>query len=1360
MLHEALTVRSSDWGPRLPFHQGQCHPPIFVFSLSTASVPREINALSHTSKTHQVSVHQAGRYSLCSAIRVLRGYFTGARLNDSHTKPENTDTTCSSQAEGGESNMNRQVCTFWQEGKCGRGRSCKFLHTYGQKERSYSRSSRQFSTSLSDCRRNGISSGRSEGAIPNAPLEQPVSSDESGVRNEGRTEDNSWGRQENNSPSVDQENDDDLRDESEIEDGEQEVPLGVKDVWNTVHGHEQDQISLVTDQEYQNDVLVDQLKNEGDKSLDTISPDDYASVDNHRTLSPGILQGDQETQLEAQTTIDSYTNKNQDGQGSGVPFVRPTNSAYTHVAEDSQDHQGTQGVEERNNIRILHWTEYADPQANPFVAFCKFFARGRCNHEASCTYRHALTVQEYFLLFRLEPNAWSSTVQTPYEDNQTPLPSQPSSSLGACAFHPLGKCRNGEKCPYAHIKAPDPGLEFDGQDQGGWKEDNEDSHEQSDLADGKRQVCKYFLRNELCWRGDACYFSHERSDSDFWTNEPANDWNQGPSGWDALQNTDTKENGAARGTNIESQDEKTENNGNMEESNSGQPGSRDDSGWGKNEGTTETLTNGTDNDVESPRISPQQSSSRQNDSQRRIPCRHYLRGSCRNDWGCRFAHENDESVNIDPINNKWTNDDRPKNNWSRTENDRTEDNWSQQWSTGGTSSHDAWNVSPPKDHSKDDGEPSKPENKCDTQRENEDQGVFYDADVIAERSMYNCIVSFGAGSQVQGALTTSDPKRIILRNIPSKHFLKELKRLPIEGLHRVRIDGPTKPENALLEFGTQLQTLQALRVLKGHKLPGSTLSIHLYADQMADAEDTDPNCEVRVTWPAPRRIAWARYNSVTHAKEDAARLDGQIFEGRKIAAEFCRPGRGQTTMLAVQISNLPPEITETSIKQRCQECQFVNLLNPTYVSSPVERIREMLSQHGPLITFNAPYLPSSEETMIAFAKFDSGGAATAAVEAMADFKADFLGEGGFFKVESIHRSQFDIQPDQYRLIQSDLERLQATYHQECSILIISTDEHVTIHVHAPIKDGSTFAKLLASLSLLVYGEVLRQDGKIVWDDYFNSASSAKVIDAINAENNKDYNVLVKPDHRAQRIIILGEQVNRPRAKESVLKILKKVRIAWNEVPFDRIFVRWYLEQGQNQIHSDPDIGQNKVSLDLTAPKLVVRGDSKVLKKVKERISNAVTIRSGTLDETSWDICHICLNKPTSPITLCCKHQYCKSCLETLLASAVENIHVPLKCIAKIDDSRCDRDLPYVAIQDLLPMANEERLFRAYFLAYVRSNTEGLFFCPSPQCDAVHRHSDTRTSLQCSTCGIDICPSCRTKYHPGVNCDQWREIALI
>ena len=57
---------------------------------------------------------------------------------------------------------------------------------------------------------------------------------------------------------------------------------------------------------------------------------------------------------------------------------------------------------------VPHWSQFADPHANPDIPFCKLHAQGMCAQGELCRFRHSVTIQEYTLLFRdQQPNLWT-----------------------------------------------------------------------------------------------------------------------------------------------------------------------------------------------------------------------------------------------------------------------------------------------------------------------------------------------------------------------------------------------------------------------------------------------------------------------------------------------------------------------------------------------------------------------------------------------------------------------------------------------------------------------------------------------------------------------------------------------------------------------------------------------------------------------------------------------------------------------------------------------------------------------------------------------------------------------------------------
>ncbi|KAF8636405.1 hypothetical protein AX17_003587 [Amanita inopinata Kibby_2008] len=929
---------------------------------------------------------------------------------------------------------------------------------------------------------------------------------------------------------------------------------------------------------------------ECDRSFDTVIPqgraDEHGRAEQNQPAKlVDIPSGSQDPYepLEMDIEKESSPTDKEDaviGYHNGTVF----NGQYELDILTGQDvNDGPNPAEEPISVQIPHWTEYADPSANPFVAFCKFYARGQCIQGPLCAYRHALTIQEYLLLFRIEPSIWSPYAG--FQANQVPASVQTSSN-DTCKFYPLGRCRNGDKCPYVHIEPPDSHVNQGPEAQNGPEFDGRQMRAGDDWSNRKTQPCKWFTRSGSCRKGDTCIYSHEgggewgsstgtQDDSQGWTSESWDDQeamapeHSMTSQWDGNNTWEEMGNRAGDMSDWNINDEKINemqvlesnettvqddgwgaswdepsnaNLGDASHSESAQvetmPSLQDVSGssWDNaNEGDASWDQKEDSWKVSWPEARPDTSATLKHQKR---PCKFFGQGYCRKGNSCNLLHIQSDGliVNMEP---------------------------------------EVSNLQPQTDDA-----------------DSHQQEVIYDEDTPALRPLFNSVIVFGAGCHVQQVLTPTDPNQIILSGIASDITQGELENLlpSTSGITKVVLS-PADASNAILEFVSQHHTLQAFQSLTGYELHGSTLSASLNTTLAVGLEEVVQNCKVRVTWPAPSKIAWARYSSVALAKEDATRLDGQVFSGHKVKASYLPSKRGQTGLFTVQISNLPVNEDQTSVMQKCKGCQLVNMTKPTYTESPVENIRHMLSQHGELISFQV-LEPPSRQTSVAIAKFEHPESAASAVQSMKKLMPDFLGGENTLQVEHINFTQFHIKAEYIQCIQSGLEKLDRDHWEHCSILVIPSLTGITIYVHAPIDNTSVFVKVLASVNALVQGEALKHNGSIVWNDYFNTPSSTKVIETLNIENSRDYNTLIVPDHYHQQILIFGDKLNQGHAKDSILKVLKKVDVAQNDIPFERVFVQWYLEQGLALIQSDPKVGRNKVSIDVTEPKLIIKGEPK------------------------------------------------------------------------------------------------------------------------------------------------------------------------
>jgi Zinc finger C-x8-C-x5-C-x3-H type (and similar)/RNA-binding, Nab2-type zinc finger len=169
---------------------------------------------------------------------------------------------------------------------------------------------------------------------------------------------------------------------------------------------------------------------------------------------------------------------------------------------------------------IPHWTQFADPHANKDVPFCKQLAQGGCSQGDRCRFRHSLTVEEYILLFNdHQPNLWTLQRDGVNEAAvSSPASAQPqvdsphissavvvrSSTFDQeCKFYPIGKCRNGDLCPFQHTQHPIAAATASNANQ-----DGQASELPTFCTQNFRRPCKYYLERGYCSRGLSCKFGH------------------------------------------------------------------------------------------------------------------------------------------------------------------------------------------------------------------------------------------------------------------------------------------------------------------------------------------------------------------------------------------------------------------------------------------------------------------------------------------------------------------------------------------------------------------------------------------------------------------------------------------------------------------------------------------------------------------------------------------------------------------------------------------------------------------------------------------------------------------------------------
>ena len=586
-------------------------------------------------------------------------------------------------------------------------------------------------------------------------------------------------------------------------------------------------------------------------------------------------------------------------------------------------------------------------------------------------------------------------------------------------------------------------------------------------------------------------------------------------------------------------------------------------------------------------------------------------------------------------------------------------------------------------------------------------------------------------------------------------------------ISHLAIEAGEMSANAAIEFEDQVEAANAVTHLDDQTYDSMPIKARL--DTVAKEQIINPliSRTIKVSWPPPMCFAWALYPTITIAKAQEKRLDGQIYNGRKIKAEFHRPRPKQTHSFAVKITGLPTKTTKECLEKLCEESTLVTLENITYDSSSVDNVlRGLLANLGPLDSFDVPSWDESQSKIAGFAQFRMDMTPLEGVMALNAAPQPFL-SGDSLSMQQVFHAKYSLSARQFHAVHSEIDRLTTVHKTHGSIQSYPSSDQgqVVLHVYGDSKDPTGFGRLNIELQASLQGEILMSEGKRVWDEYFGLSSSTKALGRINA----DSPFFIQVDHRTQAIHVLGSESNRQAARVIVLRLLKKVRTQRCVIPLGRFSVYGLLTGGGYQALQD-DVGLNKVTLDAVVSELIVRGDSDVVRQVRLALDTHAPTSSNNSsgpDLLKEESCPVCYQKPTNAIKLFCRHVYCRTCLQHVLQSLNGLRFTPARCIAAAvneenseGQQQCAEKIPYTVVRDLLRLDEEEQLMKASFLYHVRNHPDEYSFCPTPNCETVYGKGREGVVYRCPSCFTQICSLCHLQYHEGLICSQRCEILGI
>ncbi|KAF7973906.1 hypothetical protein HWV62_13946 [Athelia sp. TMB] len=619
-------------------------------------------------------------------------------------------------------------------------------------------------------------------------------------------------------------------------------------------------------------------------------------------------------------------------------------------------------------------------------------------------------------------------------------------------------------------------------------------------------------------------------------------------------------------------------------------------------------------------------------------------------------------------------------------------------------------------------------------------------------------VSLGPGFEVQAITTGFESRWLILGNVShqvkEKTILRTLKTFgQVEDLRIPAVSNtPTITVRAL--FATPAEAMQAAGALNGAQLWQHRLTARLPINNTASGNGTLKDSSVWLEWEVPGRLGFAGYASQTEAEAVVQAANGCIIRDSYIAAAI---HEGIPTLGAanVRFVGLPPDVEEKDLEQ-FGEAEAVMLGRPNYASlaHATKCIQGLLDEFGEVVGFEVYPAPYRNGYVKAWAHFPSPSIAQTASQHLDGRRPLFLGKGRL-SARHIHALSYSLPFAVYETLASDISWLRRSFWMRNHGAALSVVDHrnkrmrgdVTIPVHVKLaaEDVKELGRLKSEFELLLHGEKLMQNGKVVWDGFFSRPEGVAFIQELERRNP---GVQIQQAVGRRTITLFGPLWKRRNVHRALLERVERVRARRvRSIPLTGRAIGFFMST--DLMNLSRTLGHDNVILNVERLTLSIRGDDAAFDAAQRAVRDALKRLPGERGTCGADMCPVCFTEVVSPIRLQCGHSWCKACFANYLLASVDNKAFPLRCLG--DEAKCSQTVSVTAARNVLSADDFDAVADAAFHSYVYARPDEFHYCPTPNCPQIYRTAPPDTILQCPACLARICPSCHTLAHDGISC---------
>ena len=563
----------------------------------------------------------------------------------------------------------------------------------------------------------------------------------------------------------------------------------------------------------------------------------------------------------------------------------------------------------------------------------------------------------------------------------------------------------------------------------------------------------------------------------------------------------------------------------------------------------------------------------------------------------------------------------------------------------------------------------------------------------------------------------------------------------------------TSPLTVKVHFANPRDAYRAFTNLHGTTEFGCQLDLRMGLD-LHNKGTLIKDSGVRIDWDAPHRTWYAGFASQALAEQALRVMQNTPYDG------FLPTGSLHTKLPSVGVATvkmrfLPIDVDEQGLKI-FGPLQGLMSERPSYqgytVQDTIEGVRNLLSrfQTG-MIDFEVRSPPYKEAKMRAWAYFLTPADAKAAAEKLHGRKPQFTGYKRIC-ARHIKTITFQISVVKFRRVAKSIHSLaESIWNQNAgnSLSVLDKNSHFCLKLCG--EDLKLLGRLKAEVEKILNGEAVLKDGKTAWDDFFRRNAGIVFLQDLERAHT---GVSTETDPIRRKIRLFGVAEKRSMVREKILEKIEQLRLQRScfiplEGPLLAAFVNGELASLREKL------GSEHIILDFGGHALRLRGDEKVFNAARdavELVRKKYKIRRNRQAITVE--CPVCFDEVSSPIKMTCGHSWCRTCFQNYLTAASEQKFFPLTCLG--NEGKCTERISLYTAKEVLSAADFDTMVSAAFDTYVQTHPEELHYCPTPDCPQVFRPAPEGIFLQCPSCLVRICPTCKADAHDGLTCTEFKD----